>query len=112
LENGNIITITQLEFGIIYTETPLEFRILVLGRILQVCKRLYFDSQRPESGIEKHENIDFRRWVEYAESSPIVRLTGAKQQWAEGIRTGSDGLMGEGKSKCKDGQYIWPGQTH
>ena len=28
-------------------------------------------------------NEDFRRWVEYAENSPTVSLTEAKQRWAE-----------------------------
>ena len=32
---------------------------------------------------EPISNEDFRRWVEYAENSPTVSLTGAKQQWAK-----------------------------
>ena len=32
---------------------------------------------------EPIRNEDFRRWVEYAENSPIVNLTEAKQRWAK-----------------------------
>ena len=28
-------------------------------------------------------NEDFRRWIEYAEESPMVTLVDAKQRWAE-----------------------------
>jgi len=32
---------------------------------------------------EPIRNEDFRKWVEYAENSPSVTLTQAKQKWAE-----------------------------
>jgi len=32
---------------------------------------------------EPISNEDFRKWVEYAENSPTVTLTQAKQKWAE-----------------------------
>jgi hypothetical protein len=51
-------------------------------------KRLIRILHEPDLGSyslpgESIPNEDFRRWVEYAENSPTVCLTEAKQQWAE-----------------------------
>jgi hypothetical protein len=49
--------------------------------LIRILKKPDLDSYSlPGDAIS---NEDFRKWVEYAESSPTIGLTEAKQRWSE-----------------------------
>jgi predicted ATP-grasp superfamily ATP-dependent carboligase len=78
---GNLNTMQTLTIELTGNNSLKALKDLEHKRLIKILKEPDLNSYSLSG--EPISNEDFRRWVDYAENSPTVKLTEAKLRWAE-----------------------------